>query len=455
MNKLAYIIIFGIGLLVSCDDFLDVSPTDAIPAEEVFKSKKGLDGALVGAYQVLQSASVYQDAVLFADLAADNLIHIGTKKEYRQISDNRILPENAYNEGIWNRSFDGINRANNIIEYIDNVADITEYDKENILGQTYFLRAFNYFNLVKYFGGVPIKQKPTLAATDDELLNGRATESETYQFITSDLLKAESLLEGKSWSGSIWISSGAVKALLARVYLYRHIYDSAAMKAAEVLNMNYSLEENDYPSIFTDQAGNNEIIFRVQFAEDDAINGIPDWTLPAGRFEVAAYTNYDKTASVADAFSNSDLRKQITVIDTTDVFYCNKYQDLLTDKDHVIFIRLAEMYLIRSEALNELAYVADGEAFNLLNAIRLRAGLPELTALDLIDQNAFRLAIEKERRLEFAFEGHRLFDLKRTGRINQVLPDLGTLKKANWLFPIPQSELDANNHPEMQQNTGY
>ncbi len=457
MNKLFIYIaaLLGIFLLVGCEDFLNVQPTDSIPAADVFKTKKGVDGALTGAYQIFHSASLYQDAQIFADLAADNLIHIGTKKEYRQISDNRILPENAYNEGLWGRLYDGINRVNNIIAYIDNVTDITLYEKDNILGQAYFLRAFHYFSLVKYYGGVPIKINPTLEATDDELYCPRVSEDEIYRFIISDLLQAELLLDGKPQNSSVRVSEGAVKAMLARVYLYNQAYDSAAMKAGQVLNMNYTLETGNYASIFTNQDGNNEIILRIQFSEDDAVNEIADWTLPSGRFELAAYSNYDKTTSIASEFSINDLRKPITVVDTTELNYCNKYQDILTDKDHIILLRLAEMYLIRAEALNELVYVADGEAFDLLNAIRNRAGLTGLTSLDLINQNAFRLAIEKERRLELAFEGHRLFDLKRTGRINNVLPNLGTLKGANWLFPIPQSELDANKHELMKQNTGY
>jgi hypothetical protein len=456
--KYTYIILVGIlGMLLGCEDQLEIKPTNSIPTEDVFNTERGLRSALMGAYQTLQSASIYQDATLFGDLAADNLIHIGTKKEYRQISDNRIVPQNAYIEGLWNNCYDGINRVNNILASIENVPGISKETIEDISGQCYFLRAFFHFNLTKYFGGVVIKNQPTLAAVSEYLNAPRATEQESYRFVINDLLRAENhfLNAGSKSMNSNLASLGPVQAFLARVYLYNQVYDSAAIRANQVINMNYQLETENYDLIFTDQAGNDEIIFKIQFVADEAINGIPDWTLPNGRFEVAAYENYSRETSVASQFTTADIRKKVTINDSVDVFYCNKYQDLLTDNDHVVIFRLSEMYLIRAEALNEIAYVADDEAFDLLNTIRLRANISPYTSDQIRSQEDFRLAIEQERRLEFAFEGHRYFDLKRTGRINEVLPDIGTLGKAKWLFPIPQSELDTNQDTGMVQNTGY
>jgi hypothetical protein len=184
-----------------------------------------------------------------------------------------------------------------------------------------------------------------------------------------------------------------------------------------------------------------------------------DWFLPDGRFEVAAWSDPGKTSSIAGAFSDEDYRKAVS-IGTTDIngsldYYCNKYTDYNEDSDNTIVLRLAEMYLVAAEAHNEQKYTASGYAFDYLNIIRQRANLPELTSADLPDQAAFRLAIEQERRLELVFEGHRYFDLVRTGRADDVLPSLGPLTGVNnYLFPIPRSEVDAN-AAITENNPGY
>jgi hypothetical protein len=173
-----------------------------------------------------------------------------------------------------------------------------------------------------------------------------------------------------------------------------------------------------------------------------------DWLTPDGRFEVAVWKDAARTATVADDFEAGDLRKEVTVKYYSgpkgNDYYCAKYTDNISRRDNIIILRLAEMYLIMAEALNETGYVPDGEAFNALNYVRSRAGLPPYTSTDLLNQQDFRLALEKERNFELIFEGNRLFDLRRTGRINEVLPDIGPLKEAGWYFPIPQSEIDTN-----------
>jgi len=453
-----FISVILISFLAGCN-LLDIDPYSSIPAEDVFKTKKGLNSALIGVYDVLQSGSISQDATIYADLAADNLIHIGSKKEYGQVSDNQILTDNNYISGLWNSCYDGINRANNIFANIDLVSGVTENEKKNILGQCYFLRAYFYFNLVKFFGAVPLRTTPTITAEPQNLNITRTPESDIYEFIISDLKKSEENLAGSGIGNASFVNEGATKAFLARVYLYTKDWINADLKAQEVIAMPYILENSNFKNIFDESTTNPEIIFQIDFKNDQtAINGIADWTLSktaGGRFEVAAWENTLKTSSIADKYLSSDLRKNTTIANDGSDFYTVKYTDFATDKDNIIVFRLAEMYLIRAEALNEIAYTSSGNAFNFLNTIRTRAGLSTLNSTTVTNQEDFRLAIENERRLEFAFEGHRFFDLKRTGRINQVLPNLGNLKAANWLFPIPQSEIDSNNDPGMVQNVPY
>jgi hypothetical protein len=459
MRKQHSLILLFAVLLTGCD-ILNVEPTSQIEASDAFKDKKGVTAALNGAYDILQSPAISQDVIVFGDLPADNLIHIGTKKEYRQISDQHVFTENAYVEGIWNDSYDGINRLNNIIERIDEAAGMTEEEKEEVLGQCYFLRAYHYFNLVKFFGGVPIKEFSTTSQSPDELNAPRKSKEEVYDFLISDLGIAGDLLEGTGRRSTVYADEGAVKGLLARAFLYTGQYAEALSMATGVMGMGYELVEGaDYSAIFDETRSNNEVIFQIDFLNDNETSGMADWFLPDGRFEVSSWDTPAKESSIFDLFGDEDLRKT-TSIGESDItgsleYYGNKYTDYVTNNDATIILRLAEIYLLAAEAGNEIAYVPDGEAFGFLNAVRIRAGLNALTSTELPDQEAFRLAVEQERRLELCFEGHRYFDLVRTGRAAEVLPQLGPLTGVNqYLFPIPRSEFDTN-ESITENNPGY
>jgi hypothetical protein len=449
--------------LASCDT-LDVEPLDKIPADEAIRDQKGLAAAVHGVYDQLQSVGFAEDAMTFADLASDNLIHRGSKKEYRQISDNRLTPDNIYIAGIWNSCYDGINRVNNILAAIDGVEGISDEQRNHYAGQVYFLRALNYFTLVKYFGGVPLKSEPTAGASNTDLHISRSTAEQVYTFIIADLQMAEQLLASYQSPATAYADVYAAKALLARVYLYFSSYEDhwsdAADKALEVIEApQFELAQDSagFAAIFDESEASSEIIFHVDFTKDDDNNALADWFNINGRFEVAAWDSYDRITSVADEYEANDKRKFVTLASGTydgrDEYYCVKYDDTKTRNDHVIVLRMAEMYLIRAEALNAQGYVPNGEAFDLLNDVRERVGASTYSAGDLPNGTAFKLALEKERRLELAFEGHRLFDLRRTERINQVLPDIGNMAENNWLFPIPQSEIDTN--PAAEQNGTY
>lgn len=459
MNTMkAYKLLIALFIVVfaSCE-VLDVDPSDKIPADDALGNKKGINAALIGAYDQLQSASFSQDVILFGDLAADNLIHVGTKKEYRQISDQLIVAENSYVGGIWNSAYDGINRCNNILANIAAVEDMTEDEKNQVIAQTKFLRALNYFTLVKFFGGVPLKNAPTQGISPEELNVARSSEAAIYQFVLDELNQAETLIGDANSGETILANAAAIVALRARVNLYAGNFNDAATDALAVIDMDYELEAGDYfDYIFVEEENSPEIIFQVDFTNDDDVNGLADWCMPESRFEVAAWEDDDKTASIYDAYNENDYRREYGMGgDAETDYFCAKYTRFNDDNDNTIVLRLGEMYLIAAEALNEVAYVADGTAFDLLNEIRSRAGISTYNSTNLPDQQAFREAIELERRLELAFEGHRFFDLRRTGRGAVVLNKPGKLITTNEMyFPIPQSEIDANEAIN-ENNTGY
>jgi starch-binding outer membrane protein, SusD/RagB family len=444
MKKALYILGIFLLALAGCE-VMNVESEDAIPASKAFKNKAGIEKGILGSYSELQYLSYYGRAYLIAsDLAADNLAHPAdaTNSDYAEIDNNAILAENSAVSGIWAVIYEGINVANNVIVKVPEMGDMTIDEKKKALGELYFLRALNHFNLLNYFGPIPIKIEPTVGTGN--LNAGRDPVEMVYNQIISDLIQADELLSASA-SVKIRASKYAAIALLARVYLYRGDYDMAEEKADSVIKYGgYTLLEN-YGDIFASD-GSAESIFEVDFSEVDR-NRIAEYNFPKslnGRREVAP------DERLISAYEPNDERKAVSIAYDGNNAYANKYNDLSKGADNVIILRLAEMYLIRAEAEarksgGSISFVQDD-----INTIRARAGLDSTNA-GTIDE--LLLAIEKERRVEFAFEGHRWFDLVRTGRAMEVLPTVTSINQT--LFPIPADEILTNDSPDMYQNTGY
>lgn len=448
--RLIYIIILIIGIVAQSCDPLDVKPTDLIPIEDAISDEKGLAAAMNGVYDGLQSDFIAQDMIIASELIADNLTPEGSKVEYQELFNNRAQAINLTVEGIWNAHYATINRANNVLAQLPNVARISETQRAYAEGQLLFIRALCHFNLVKSYGAVPIRIAPTLGVSDSELAIGRSPVTAVYERIHSDLDNAEIKLAGAGVAAtSDLIGESAVKALQARVYLYESNWSEVVAYTAEVMDYDYELVDGaEYQSLFEKTNENDEIIFKISYLDTD-VNTLADYFLPTpnGRFEAAV------SANLANAYTASDLRKPVSAVATGAKFHSNKYTDFAADSDNSIVLRYADILLMRAEALNEIGYAADGEAFDLINAVRNRADLDSLTSSTTPNQSAFRSAIELERRLEFSAEGHRLYDLKRTDRALAVLSAAkGITSEKQLIFPIPQSELNTNKHPEMVQN---
>ncbi|MEP6645674.1 MAG: RagB/SusD family nutrient uptake outer membrane protein [Saprospiraceae bacterium] len=427
----------------SCD-VLDVKPQSSIPAEDALKDKAGIERGIIGAYNGLQSLSYYgRTYSIFSDLAADNLSHPpnATATAYSEVDNNAILPENSSVDGIWSAIYDAINVANNVIAKVPEVADMTQDEKNVALGELYFLRALHHFNLTNYFGAIPIKISPIVGVDDVNVPRDHV--DDVYQQIIDDLTFAAQHLPASS-STKIRASKYAATALLARVYLYKKDYANAKLSASDVINNGGYSIMNNYADIFSAE-NVNESIFEVDFTELDR-NRIAEYNFPLtlnGRREVAPSTD------ILSKFTTGDQRLAATIAFSGTQPYVIKYDDLSTGSDNFIVIRLAEMYLIRAEA--EAKSSADVQKIkDDINVIRQRAGLSNATASDI---PSLITIIESERRLELAFEGHRWFDLVRTGRATEVLPTVTNINKT--LFPIPLSEILINTNPGMTQNPGY
>ena len=438
-----YILLIFISLTVLSCDVLDVEPQSSIAAADAFKTKKDIEKGILGVYSYFPSLSYYgRSYVIFPDLAADNLSHPidATASEYREIDNNNILPENSSVGGMWNIIYGGINDANNVISKVPLIEDMSEDERDKALGELYFTRALNHFNLVNYFGAIPLK------ITRTQGINNLDVPRDPVAVVNAQIVKdltfaAEHL---PSSNTKIRASKYAAEALLARVYLYNKQYDQAAAMASSVIeNGGYSLLAN-YADVFQDQS--SESIFEIYFSETER-NRIAEYNFPKslnGRREV------QPDEDLIAAYESGDARFEASIAYAGNEAYAIKYDDLSLGAENVIVLRLAEMYLIRAEANANMSSPDIASIQSDINRIRQRANLTPITESS-VDQ-LLRI-IEQERRIEFAFEGQRWFDLVRTGRAVNVLPNVTNVNQT--LFPIPIDEIQTNNDPGMTQNPGY
>jgi len=444
MKKLFLILIVAAVTSASCKKLLDVQPTASISADQAINDKSGVDKAITGAYYSLHDVGNYgRNQVIVEDLAADNLAWTGTTRDYQQIAENLIASDNAIIDGMWSTHYECINRVNNVLVRIDDI-DMTTAERNLYTGDGLFLRALSHFNLLCYFGGIPIKTQPTIDLSN--INQARNSVAQVYGQIVADLLMAETLLPATRALGRA--SSYSATALLARVYLTQYHYTNdpaiaalAKAKADEVIDNGGFVLAPAYIDLFN--GNTTESVFEVVFDAQN-YNRLAQYFFPVsltGRYEVSP------PAAFVDGFRATDtvrFNASIT-FDANNLPYGIKYKDYTSGTDRVYVLRLAEMYMIRAEAL---AYTNGNieDIRNDINTLRLRSGLAPTTATTYAE---LKLAIENERRHEFAFESQRWSDLVRTKRATTVLG----IDENYTLFPIPLSEMQTNTL--MTQNPGY
>lgn len=459
MKKYTFLTVLVMGL-ASCE-VLDQKPELQIADEQAIVNRSGADAALAGMYNQLQE--VYQGRLQrLSDVSSDVSQSVGTWDFYREMDTYSVSPDNTELLDIWTFAYRGVNIANNIIAGVPQVADIPQASKDAIIGQAHFVRGLLFFELVRIWGGVPnvvgtagipIPTEPSRAATSP----ARASLQETYAQIESDLQKAEQLLP-VSLGGDVLDRGRATKltakALLSRLYMYTRTWAKTEQAATEVLaDSRFRLSPN-YNDIFEGK-NTSEAILELQFNSSDQ-SGVRFWYAPGaigGRGELAVHDAlYNELVEAKDNRSRLFARDNVAR-----VWYPTKYiKGGNIDNTHVL--RVAEMYLNRAEARAQTNNLTGALAD--LNAVRARAGMAAATGSTAA---VILRAIEEERRREFAFEGHRWFDLVRTGRALAMLSAVGrtnspgspaSLKDSfRQIMPIPTQERNAN--PNVQQNDGY
>jgi hypothetical protein len=438
-----------VGMMPACEGNLELEPYNSLDASTGFKTKQDVDAAMLGVYSAIQNSNYYglQMQVL-SDLYADVVSHTGTFPTYAQVFNRQILADNTSLTSLWNSVYVGVDRANNVIASAPGVTD-PSFNVNAAVGEARLLRAFHYFNLLRLYGGstegfnkanglgLPLYTTPTLSA-DDAAPKARATEADTWALIMDDINFAVANLGTAKVNGRV--TKFVAQALKARAHLYRGEWAEAEAAATEVIaNGGYTLVPSaSYANIWLSQ-NSTEAIWELQFDINNT-NSIAFWYYPTA---AGGRNEFTSTASLRDAHEAGDVRKVVNA-STTPANKTQKYTRI-NGTDNVMLIRLAEMYLIRAEARAQQNKLTDAVAD--LNVIRNRAGLSNAnpaTAAAIVD------AVLNERRFELAHEGHRWFDLRRTGRWNS----LGLTEPFRALWPLPLREIQTS-AGVITQNPGY
>lgn len=447
MKKLTYIFALLALSLVACNKILDVNPTASVPAENAINTPTGVDRAMAGAYNALQATGLYgRYSVVLGDLAADNLSWTGTTLDYGQIENKPTPAENGIIDGFWSASYDGINRLNNILYYLPGISYQDQSAKLQAEGEALFLRALLHYNLVQYFGDVPLRENPTLDLSSIDA--PRVEVLKIYNKLLSDLKKATTQLPTERIQGKA--NMFAAKALMAKIYLSLYFdhgnkayADSAIIMSSDVISNSGCLLDPDFKNLFGPLGYSSESIFEVSFDVQN-YNRLAQYFYTrdsSGRYEFAP------TPGLVQLLNADSVRTKASIrYDKNNNPFGIKYTDVAGGVDRVYVFRLAEMYLLRAEAY---AYSSSDSISikNDLNTIRRRVNLPDITTNS---PDELKLAVENENRAEFAFEGHRWLDLVRTGRATTVLG----IDPNYTLFPIPLSEMTTNKLIG-SQNEGY
>jgi hypothetical protein len=460
----------------SCtDDFVQVSPEYSIDSENFFNSEEDYYLAVVAAYDLLQTT--YANAIL-GEIASNNTLCGGENPTdvigWQQIDDMIHTPINTNLSDIWGWMFSGVQRTNYFMEFKDKI-DFEGKDK--MIGEIRFLRAYYYFELVKWFGPVPLKVDERFKLGDETTVP-RASVEQVYAQIESDLIYAESVLPPvQTQTGRA--TRGAAQALLGKAYLFQEKFTEAAEVLDRVINDgNYSLATN-YNDMFEDIGENGpESVFEVQYTD---IQGAGFECLQCSEGNVAVgfsgVRGYDgplftsgfsfnvPVQEAVDAFEPGDLRKGVTILDieawadTTGAVYTTgnehtgyfnrKYlprkrsefsqPDLnLTNPNNYRAIRYADVLLMAAEAYNR-GGISDAVAQQYVNLVRARA-FGDNNHNVTVTGAALTDVIYKERRVELMGEGHHFFDLVRTGRAANEID--GFVAGKHDVFPIPAEEIN-------------
>jgi hypothetical protein len=488
------VLIIGVSALLattSCKkSFLDLSDPTRIETEDYYKDSVSIVVAINACYSSMMDiygrASGSRGISPFADIPSDDSYSvvdgagIGEFEYFNFTSTNPVLQTS------WQMMYRGIARCNVVISRAPAVA-MNDSAKQKLIAEAKVMRALTYFNAVRIWGDIPLVTME-IATVQDAYQYIRANADQVYAQIITDLKEAAPKLPVRYPAAADVgrMTRGAAQGLLGKVYLTRKNYADAATTLGDFITTiapgTYSLQSS-YGNIFlTTNEMNSEIIAAVRYKKGGTNTGSqfnnqfgPPYVSVVGvgngyQYNLARKELYDSLRTF-DALTKDSIRFKTSLgFIGGSFYYTKKYLDLPTtendaDNDWII-LRYADVLLMYAEALNELNASNVAIAVPYINQVRTRAGFTGAGLLPAtLTQAELRLAIENERRMELNMEGHRWFDLVRTGRAIEVMNKhfivnnirVGTtpvqIDAHHLLFPIPITEINTN--PEITQNTGY
>ncbi|NEM98573.1 RagB/SusD family nutrient uptake outer membrane protein [Pontibacter burrus] len=457
----------------SCDDMLDVEPQQSVDARDAINTPQDLQGAVIGMYSILGGPELYgTNLLLLPELQAseESLSWLGTFAGYRQVSLKNMTADNTEAQRTWVAAYQAINLANIILSKLDIMED--QEERNRVEGEALFVRGIMHFELVRMYGkawndgdptqnpGVPVRITPVTTEAEASALPTRSSVAQVYTQVIADLIKARDLLPGRNNERA---NTYAASGFLSRVYLQQQNYAGARDEANRVITEGGFGLNPSVTAIFRND-NTAESIFEIQQNDQNnagtANDGLTTFYADLegiGRADIAINTEFSdenpNRYTTYDLYEEDDAR-------LNELFYEGyNWGAIATGKwtsfgQNIPIIRLAEMYLTRAEANFRLGTTIGATPLQDINTIRTRAGLNPLTSVTL-DR------ILLERRLELAFEGFRIHDLKRTetdlvgrkantGEVVYVIP----WNADELVYPIPRREIDASKK-SLEQNPGY
>lgn len=479
-------------LITGCNDqILTKNSPNEVTAANFYKNGEDAVAAVNSVYDPLQYRGLFKNSYWsIGDITSDDAYKgDGGKSDgpaWWEFDLFDIKSSNALLAESWADSYTGIYRANIALKEIPDI-EMDSNLKERLVGEAKFLRGLYYFWLVRLFGDVPLIKKPQKLGN---LKVDRTAKDKVYDLIIKDMSEAaKALPETYSDSDQGRITKGAANGMLAKVYMWQKNWEKAAEYSKKVIDSGvYDLLDN-YADNFKEAFENGkESVFEVQFMKggpngawgngsDGTIQHISIAPRNSGVPGLEGWGFDMPTQDLVDEFESGDPRLEATVLMQGSTIQGGKQYDpswsstgyntrkYLVKRDDFIgsgsdspvnvrVLRYSEVLLNYAEALNEMGQTAQAKQY--VDEVRERVGLDPLQAG--MSQSEFRQAVYHERRVELALEGHRWWDLVRTGRAMEVMqaqPDGhgGQIQEYNLIFPIPQSEIDVN--PQLSQNPGY
>ncbi|MBK8566774.1 MAG: RagB/SusD family nutrient uptake outer membrane protein [Saprospiraceae bacterium] len=477
----------------ACKGLLEEDPKDQVFVDNFFQTENDATAAVNSIYGILNATSsapsfggvYFSNYWVATGLASDEMENRLPAPDFDQLATFTHRPVNGALYEFWSLAYKGINNANFAIEGIPLVNGDPSF-KNQRLAEAHFLRGMLYFDLVRWFGDIPL-----ILTLGGEVTPPRNDKDEVYAAIIADLQFAEQNLPDSYSAGNGLgrATKGAATGLLAKVYLTQGEWQKCVDQCDAIINSGkYGLYDDFAEAFRIPNENGKETLFGIGFGT--ANNSISFWE--AGQFNVRLLPTklsgaipgvnaqgwQVATQNLYDSYDPQDRRREVTLLTTiTNVDgttttvepHIQKYWDRVNEPtagntDHDFpYLRYSDILLMYAEALNELKNGPDAEAYDAVNQVRKRARfngmtelniLPDLTGLSYQD---FKDALLEERRHEFVAEGHRWFDLVRFGKLEALVPlaKPGVQPQAfHDLFPIPQGEIDLNQNL-LPQNTGY